>query len=200
LFEVGDRLLEDVPEDLDIDQAAGGLLFVGDLARRAVVVVAESFEERTRLVGDVQATIEDGVESEEPAVVGRDAQGRVALVDGPEESPEVIPYRVRIVGVRVREGFLERLLRKQAPVLAEGRKEHTVEQLLRVEKKRLRLRAGVGLAQGRVKPPPDVRIVGVEGSGKFDVGLFGGFQEVVEMTPSLLGYDAPSPQEKYETP
>ena len=84
LLQVGDRLLEDVPQDVNVDQAAvAGRRGVGRrLVRRAVVVIAQLAEVGADFVGHLQA-VQDRIVGKQPAVVGVDAQGRVAPVDRP---------------------------------------------------------------------------------------------------------------------
>ena len=52
-FQVGDGLLEDVAEDVDVDELGGFLVgLLGGLEGRPVVVVREFLEEPADLVGD----------------------------------------------------------------------------------------------------------------------------------------------------
>ena len=80
------------------------LAVVGRLVRRPVVVGGEVLEVAAYLVGDGEP-VEVGIVGEQAAVVGRDVQGGVADVDRPEQAPEVLPDRPRVVGVVVLVGF-----------------------------------------------------------------------------------------------
>ena len=99
------------------------------LVRRAVVVIAQLAEVGADLVGDLQA-VQDRIVGKQPAVVGVDAQGRVAPVDGAEQPAEVVPDRARVVGVAVLVGLADGFGGQQAAVFAEGAEQHPVEQLL----------------------------------------------------------------------
>ena len=130
-FEVGDGLLEDVAEDVHVyDRADGGALGgVGYLAGGAVVVVAQFLEMGADLVRHLEG-VQGRIGGEEAAVVGGDVQAGVAFVNGAEQAAEVEPERVRVVGVAVLKGVLERFGGQQAAVFAKGAEQDPVQQLL----------------------------------------------------------------------
>ncbi len=64
------------------------------------------------------------------SVVGGDVQAYVAFVNGAEQAAEVVPERVRVVGVAVLEGALEGFGGQQAAVFAKGAEQDTVQELL----------------------------------------------------------------------
>ena len=181
-LQVGDRLLEDVAEDVDVHELGAGRLVgvVGRLVGRPVVVGGEVLEVAAHLVGDGEP-VEIGIVGEQPAVVGRDVQGGVADVDGPEQAPEILPDRPRVVGVAVLVGFVDGFGGQEPPVLAEGTEQDAVEELLR---------AGQDLVRpdGRVRPAemlegvlPHVGVADVELLGQLAADLFRGVQQLVEV-------------------
>ena len=179
-LQVGDRLLEDVAEDIDVDELGAVARLVGCLVRRPVVVGGEILEIAADLVGDGEP-VEIGIVGEQPAVVGRDVQGGVADVDRTEQAPEILPDRPRVVGIVVLVGFLDGLGGQQPPILAEGAEQDAVEKLLRAGEHLVR-------ADGRVRPAQVVEsvfahvgVADVELLGQLAADFFRGVQQLVEV-------------------
>ncbi len=109
-FEVGDGLLEDVAEDIDINHRAdfGVLVGVGHFAGGAVIVIAEVLEMGADLVRHLEG-VQRRVGGEEAAVVGGDVQAGIAFINGAEQALEGLPYGAGVVRVVVLEGVLEGL-------------------------------------------------------------------------------------------
>ena len=130
-FEVGDGLLEDVAEDIDINDRPdfGVLVSFGYFARGAVIVIAEVFEIGADLVGHLEG-VQRRVGGEEAAVVSGDVQSGVAFVNGAEQAPEVEPDGARVVRVAVLEGVFQGFGGEQTAVFAEGAKQNAVQQFL----------------------------------------------------------------------
>src|ERR1039457_5537383 len=130
-FEVGDGLLKDVAEDIDVNDRAdfGVLISFRYFARGAVVVIAEVLEMSADLIRHLE-TVQTLIQGEEAAVVGGNVQAGVAFVNGAEQAAEVEPDGLRVVGIAVLEGVLEGFGGQQAAVLAKGTEQHPIQQLL----------------------------------------------------------------------
>jgi hypothetical protein len=105
-LQVGDRLLEDVAEDVDVHELGAGRLVgvVGRLLGWPVVVGGDGLEVAADLVGDGES-VEVGIVGEQTTIAGRDVERRVADVDGAEETPEVFLDWTWVVRVVVLVGF-----------------------------------------------------------------------------------------------
>jgi hypothetical protein len=82
---------------------------------------------------DLAVEVEEGAlvaEFLQPGVGESDVQTGVAFVNGAEQAAEVVPERVRVVGVPVLEGMLEGFSGQQAAVFAKGAEQNPVQQLL----------------------------------------------------------------------
>src|ERR1035441_3247317 len=130
-FEVGDGLLEDVAEDIDINHRPDFsiLVRVGHFARGPVIVIAEVLEIGADFIGYLEG-VQTLIQGKEAAIVGRDVQAGIAFVNGAEQTPEVEPDRPGIVWIAVLEGVLEGLGGQQAAVFAKRTKQNAVQQLL----------------------------------------------------------------------
>ncbi|HEX7788134.1 MAG TPA: hypothetical protein VF653_18085, partial [Methylomirabilota bacterium] len=102
-FQIGDRALEDVAEDLHVHQPGPHARAIGS-SRGVVVVLAEPVELGKDVVRHLQA-VENGISGEQAAVVTGNVERAAALIDRPEETFERLPLRPRVVGVVVLEGF-----------------------------------------------------------------------------------------------
>ena len=196
-FEVGDRLLEDVAEDVHVDDRAdfGGLGRIRDFAGRAVIVFAEVAEKCADIVRDTQR-VEDGIRREQAAVVGGDFQLGVAGIDRPEKAPEVFPDRLGVVGVAVGERAPHRVGREQAAVLAERAEEHAVEQPLRAAEDFPRGDGRIFGAQADENLLPDVRVERVKFVRQLASDGFGFAAQVVEVAVAGLRDDAGRAEEE----
>jgi hypothetical protein len=154
-FEVGDGLLEDVAEDVHVyDRADGGASGgVGYFACGPIVIVAQFLEMGADFVGHLEG-VQGWIEGEEAAVVGGDVQAGVPCVNGAEEAAEVVPERVRVVGVAMLEGMLEGFGGEQAEVFAKGAEQDPVQQLLAVDDFALEAASEDLESQGQSHPKP----------------------------------------------
>src|ERR1022692_4212312 len=130
-FEVGDGLLKDVAEDIDVNDRAdfGVLISFRYFARGAVIVIAEVLEMGADLIRHLEA-VQTLIQGEEAAVVGGDVQAGIAFVNGAEQAPEVEPDGPGIVRVAVLEGVLEGFGGQQTAVLAKCTEQNAVQKLL----------------------------------------------------------------------
>jgi hypothetical protein len=116
-FQVGDRLLEDVTQDVDVQ--------IG-----LEVVVRECTDAVERGIGHHQG-IERGILGEQTAVVGVDLHRRQALVHRLEQTAELLPARDLDEALGLHgQGAVEHLGRQEADVLAEADEEAAVQELL----------------------------------------------------------------------
>ena len=131
LFQVGDRLLENVAEDFDVDQRGMTIRIGlgGDFGGRSIFVFAQIAKVGTDRVRHLQA-VDQRVVSKQPAVVLRDFQMVVADVDRMEQASEVFPDRSRVVRIAVFERLALRVVGQQAAVFAKRGEQNTVEQFL----------------------------------------------------------------------
>jgi TctA family transporter len=136
-------------------------------------------EEAAVVSGDVQAGVAFVNGAEEAAVVGGDVQAGVAFVNGAEEAAEVVPERVRVVGVAVLEGVLEGFGGQQAAVLAKGAEQDAVQQFLGAAQDFGRGDGGVLAAQAGEDPLADVGVEGVELVGEGAPDSFRSAEEFV---------------------
>jgi hypothetical protein len=83
-----------------------------------------------------------------------DVQAGVAFVNGAEEAAEVVPERVRVVGVAMLEGMLEGFGGEQAEVFAKGAEQDPVQQLLAVDDFALEAASEDLESQGQSHPKP----------------------------------------------
>ena len=114
-----------MPENVNVDQiAVARFRCVGrGLMRRAIVVIAQLAEVRADFIRDHQA-VQDRIIGEEAAVVGVDAQGRVALVDRLEQPAEVVPDRTRVVRVAVFKRLADRFGGEQPAIVGKTTVNH----------------------------------------------------------------------------
>ena len=136
------------------------------------------------------------IEGEEAAVVGGDVQAGVAFVNGAEQAAEVEPDGLRIVGVALLEGVLERFGGEQAAVFAEGAEQDAVQQLLGAAQDFGRGDGGVLAAEAGEHALADVGVEGVELVGEFAPDGFGGAEQFVEVAIAVGGDDTFGPQEE----
>jgi hypothetical protein len=92
-----------------------------------------------------------------------------------------VPDRVRVVGVAVLEGMLQRLGGEQAAAFAKGAEEDPVQQLLGAAQDFGRGDGGVLAAQAGEHALADVGVEGVELVGEFAPDGFGGAEQFIEM-------------------
>jgi len=188
-----------VAEDVHVNDRADGGAFggVGHFARGAVVVLAEFLEMGADFVRDLEG-VQPGVGGEEAAVVGGDVQAGVAFVNGAEQAAEVVPERVRVVGVAVLEGVLEGFGGQQPTVLAKGAEQDPVQQLLGAAQDFGRGDGGVLAAEAGEDALADVGVAGVELVGEGAPDGFGGAEQFVEVALAVGGDDAFGTQEEDE--
>ena len=144
-LQVGDRLFEDVAQNIHVDQRALARRD-GRLMRRPVVVVAQVAEVTADLVRDLQA-VQARIRREQPAVVGVDAQRRIAAVDGLEQAAKVVVDGARVVRIAVLVRFLNGVHGQQPAILGERAEQDAVQQFLRVRQHDLGRHLGIVLAQ-----------------------------------------------------
>src|SRR4051812_41557875 len=89
-----------MPKDLHVNERAALPLLLAELRGRPEVVTGQTPEVSANLVVHLQA-VQNLVVGEQAAVVGRDLQRRVAQVDSPEQTPEVLVDRSRVVWISV---------------------------------------------------------------------------------------------------
>ena len=166
--------------------------------RRAVIEIAQLAKVGADLIGHLQV-VQNRIVGKQPAVVGVDAQGRVAAIDGTEQPAEVVPDRAGVVGVAVLVRLADRFRGKQAAVFAEGAEQHPVQQLLGATQHVMPRHAGVVAAKPLEGVLPHVGIAEVELLGQVlaDPLRFG--QQIVEMAAARFG-DHPRRAEQEDEP
>jgi len=130
LFEVGNRLLEDVPQNLHVDELRRVVVIVGGGSSRVELVLGKFLEPVAHVIRHREG-IEGGVRLEQLAVELVDVELRVPLVHPAEQRLEVVPHRARVVRVFVFVGLLDGIAGQEFAVLREGDEQDAVEQLLR---------------------------------------------------------------------
>ena len=97
-------------EDIDIDQLPPGLVLGSHQTGGAVVILSQIVKVATDLIGQMQR-VENRIFGEQPPVIGRNVETGVPRVDGPEQPPEVLPDRLRVIAVAMFVGFPDRVSR-----------------------------------------------------------------------------------------
>jgi len=161
VFQVGNRLLEQVAQHVDVH-------FV------AKVVVADLPEEIRPIVVQFQV-VDFVVVLEQPAVVRADVESPVSLVDAAEQQAESQPARIgdQRESPHLAPRGVDRLGRKQFPVLAEGDEDDAVQQHLRDVDRRVDALVVGRLSQMADQRDPLVLIAAVQFPAHLSLALVG---------------------------
>jgi len=131
---------------------------------------------------DLAVEVEEGALAAQflqPGVGESDVQAGVAFVNGPEQAPEVVPERVRVVGIAMLESTLEGFGGEQAAAFGERAEQDPVQQLLSAAQDFGRSDGGVLAAEAGQDALADVRVEGVELVGERAPDGFGGAEQFV---------------------
>ena len=150
-------------------------------------------------VGHLQ-TVQHRIVGEQPAVVGVDAQGRIAAVDRLEQPAKILPDRTRMVRVAVLVGFADRVHGQQPAVFAEGAEQHAVQQLLRGAQHVVPRHVRVVAAQLLEGVLPHVGVAQVELLGQVAADFLRFAQQRSQMAGTGGRHDPLGAQQEHEPP
>ena len=184
-LQVGDRLLENVPQDVHVNQRSRRARFRvrRRFMGRAIVVFPQVTEVAAYFVRDLQA-IQNRIGGKQPAVVSRDVQVGISFIDGMEQSLEIVPDGSRTVGITVLVCLGDGVGRQETALLAKGAEENAVQEFLGRSQNVVGRGLRILVAQPGEGILPHVGVLEVELLGQFVSRFVGCRLQSVEMASS----------------